>query len=53
MFGYKIQVEDIIKDQEKLLSEQLDEVIKLMEQNVVELEKMVAEFDDLIIESES
>lgn len=50
MFGYKIQVEDIIKDQEKLLSEQLDEVIKVIEQNVIELEKLVAEFDDLFEE---
>jgi hypothetical protein len=52
MFGYPggIQVKDVIEDQEKLLSEQIDEVIKVMEENVIELGKLVAEFDTLLKE---
>lgn len=55
MYGYsgRIQVKAIVENQEKYLSEQLDEVLKVMEQNVNELEKLAAEFDALIIESES
>lgn len=47
MFGYKIQVEKVLEDQEKMLSEQIDDVIKLMDENINELEKLVVKFEAL------
>lgn len=55
MYGYPggIQIEKVIEDQEKYLSEQLDEVIKMMEENLNELEKLTAEFEALFKEDKS
>ena len=50
MYGYPggIQVKDVIESQEKLLSEQIDEVIEMMEKNVNEMEKLMNQLESLL-----
>ena len=50
MYGYPgaIQVEDVVKDQEELLMEHVNNVEKIMEERKQELAKLTAELESLL-----
>ena len=52
MYGYPgvVQVKDVIKDQEKVLMEHINEVEKIMEERKKEMDKLVAELESLLKE---
>ena len=52
MYGYPgvVHVEDVVKNQEELLMERINEVEKIMEERKKELDKLVAELESLMNE---
>ena len=54
MYGYPggIQVKDVVENQEKSLSEQIDDVLEMIEQNVCEMGKLLNQLE-LLLEEEA
>lgn len=50
MYGYPgvVQAKDVVKDQEKLLMEHINNVEKIMEERKKELDKLSAELESLL-----